>query len=99
MGTAQYYRNAGLPVPKAAPAMEPQKALTPADFAVTMGKGVVNGVKNMASSVMAAPVTIPAKVRGMVADVQRGNVLHKEGYGKYYDSSLKIAAQGKSRGK
>lgn len=90
MGIQNYYRNAGLPALKA--------SSSPVDFAVNVGKGVVSGVKNVASSVLAAPVTIPAKVRGMVADNARGNTLYKEGYGGYYDSASSIAAKGKSAG-
>ncbi len=38
-------------------------------------------------------------IRGMAADIKRGHLLHKQGYGGRRDSALKIAKEGKSAGR
>lgn len=67
--------------------MEPQRSIVP--------KFVID----VASDVMSAPKVIKEKIKGRMADVKRGNLLYKQGYGSHYDSAMDIARKGKSAGK
>lgn len=52
--------------------------------------------ENLIPNAKAIGSIMKSKVKGKLADMKRGRILHKQGYGEYYESSLSIAKKGKT---
>ncbi len=58
-------------------------------------EGIEAPAKILAATGAAGDSTIKSYLKGKYADLKRGHILHRRGYGKYYDSALEIAKKGK----
>lgn len=55
---------------------------------------IKKGIIKVTGGALGAAMSVPHKIRGMNADIQRGHLLYKKGLGAKYDSALKIAKAG-----
>lgn len=53
-------------------------------------------IRGFTGSALSAPYRAVQKARGTVADIKRGHLLHKQGYGTTYESAMKKAKTGKT---
>jgi len=56
---------------------------------------IKNRVVNTTANLISAPSRAKSKVRGVRADVKRGRLLHKQGFGGFREGALSIAKKGK----